>query len=554
MKKKTKRRVILGVAAVCVIAMVSGVLLYANSFRNYELIYPNVTCDGVPLAGMTYEEAESTIAGIIDQKQYQVTVRLPETDPFTVIPEQTVTEQEPGTALREVWNCGREDSSFFGPMLSYLGAGRGRRDVQIRYAFSYDPDSVKSQIDSLKTMVTVEPTDCTGSVDPDAHTATVSLGAKGRTIDADAAAAQVCRALDSGNDKVELSFEEIPLEEGQVETLLSELADEGYVEVREPDVTYDEATQTSVLDMGMPGYALDADALEEQVFRASDAGEETVTVTLQETDPQEYDLDGFYQWLKRDPEGIYYADGELYGGTPGYDFDLAAAEKAQEEAEYGDQVEIPLTVTDPIVPIDYARTVLFRDQLGRADTYHTGAYARTNNLILSCEAIDGTILNPGEEFSFNDVVGERTASKGYMSALVYLSTGNESQLGGGICQTASTLYMAALKSGMEITERAEHMYTVSYCPLGLDATIYWGYSDLRFINTSCMPVRINASVSGGQVHMSISGTNFTGHYIELSSERVSSSPIGYRAYRTIYNPDGTEYYTEDLGVSYYSSH
>ena len=98
MKKKTKRRVILGVAAVCVIAMVSGVLLYANSFRNYELIYPNVTCDGVPLAGMTYEEAESTIAGIIDQKQYQVTVRLPETDPFTVIPEQTVTEHPPSSA------------------------------------------------------------------------------------------------------------------------------------------------------------------------------------------------------------------------------------------------------------------------------------------------------------------------------------------------------------------------------------------------------------------------------------------------------------------------
>ena len=64
MKKKTKRRVILGVAAAGVVALVSGVLLYANSFRNYELIYPNVTCDGVPLAGMTYEEAESTIAGI----------------------------------------------------------------------------------------------------------------------------------------------------------------------------------------------------------------------------------------------------------------------------------------------------------------------------------------------------------------------------------------------------------------------------------------------------------------------------------------------------------
>ena len=554
MKKKKRNRIILGTATGVVALAAAGTLFFANSFHSYEYVFPNVTCEGRSLEGMTYQEASQAVADIIAEKRYQVTVTLPETDPWVVDPDQTVTEQTPGTALKEIWTYGREDMSFFGPLRAYLGAKVLPREIPIVYALAYDPASVQASVDALKQQITIEPTPCQGTVDQDAHTAVVTPGEKGRTIDAEAVAQQVCTALDHQANTVEAEFAEIPLDQGQLEELISQLADDGYVDVVQPEVTYDQERETSLLHMGTPGFALDAEPAVQQVMAASDAGENTVTISLDETDPDQYDLRGFHDWVKRDPQGIYYYQGGLYGGTPGYDFDLSAAEEAEAEAGFGDTVEIPLDVTDPVIPIDYARQVLFRDQLGRADTYHTGAYARTNNLILSCEAIDGTILNPGEEFSFNDVVGERTASKGYMSALVYLSTGNEAQLGGGICQTASTLYMAALKAGMEITERAEHMYTVSYCPLGLDATIYWGYSDLRFVNTRYMPVRINASVSDGQVHMSISGTNFTGRYIELSSERVSSNPIGYRAYRTTYNADGTEYYTEDLGVSYYSSH
>ena len=554
MKRKTRNRIILGTVAGMVALATAGTLLYANSFRNYEYVFPNVTCEGRSLEGMTYTEAQQTIAEIIADKRYQVTVTLPGTDPWVVDPDQTVTEQIPGTALKEIWTYGREDTSFFGPLRSYLSAKALPRDIPVAYALEYDPLSVQTSIDALKQQITIEPTDCQGTVDQDTHTAVVKHKKKGRTIDAEAVSKTVCAALDDRRDSIEAEFEEIPLDQEQLEELLSELSESGFVDVVQPAVTYDQERETSLLHMGTPGFSLDVDPAEQQVLDASNAGEESVKIPLTETDPDRYDLRGFHDWVKRDPEGVYYYQGALYGGTPGYDFDLPAAQSAEAEAGFGDTVEIPLDVTQPVVPIDYARQVLFRDQLGRADTYHTGAYARTNNLILSCEAIDGTILNPGEEFSFNDVVGERTAAKGYMSALVYLSTGNEAQLGGGICQTASTLYMAALKAGMEITERAEHMYTVSYCPLGLDATIYWGYSDLRFVNTRYMPVRINASVSDGQVHMSISGTNFTGRYIELSSERVSSNPIGYRAYRTTYNADGTEYYTADLGVSYYSSH
>ena len=140
----------------------------------------------------------------------------------------------------------------------------------------------------------------------------------------------------------------------------------------------------------------------------------------------------------------------------------------------------------------------------------------------------------------------------FSTGIVYVNKKSEPEIGGGICQVATGCYQAALKAGMEITERSEHMYLVTYCSPALDATVYWGSLDLRFRNPWTMPIRVNASVSGGQVHISIDGTNFTGHYITLSYAHVGG--LSYRGYKTIHNPDGSELETIDLGVSNYSSH
>ncbi|MCD7797127.1 MAG: VanW family protein [Clostridiales bacterium] len=97
---------------------------------------------------------------------------------------------------------------------------------------------------------------------------------------------------------------------------------------------------------------------------------------------------------------------------------------------------------------------------------------RTNNLSIASKAISGTIIAPGETFSFNEVVGARTSAKGYKAALVFTgSTGVSDQLGGGICQVASTMFNCALKANVTITERHQHSQRVSYVPLGRDAAI-----------------------------------------------------------------------------------
>ncbi len=126
---------------------------------------------------------------------------------------------------------------------------------------------------------------------------------------------------------------------------------------------------------------------------------------------------------------------------------------------------------------------------------------------MACKAINGTILNPGDTFSFNKVVGERTKAKGYQDAIVFGEDGvSEEGTGGGVCQVASAIYYAALKADMKIVERTEHMYVVDYVPMGMDATVYWGNLDFKFQNSSPSPLAISAWVEGGYVHVRLNGT------------------------------------------------
>ena len=550
-----RRKIAVAAACIGAAALIAGggVLLRARHYQAYDLVYPGVVCDGTDLSGMTYGEAKAAIDAMVADKQFAVTLSFPEGETWEIQPAQTVEEAAPGTALASAWNYGRADGSMFGPWRAFRAALGADHEIPMDYRLRYDREDVARQVGEAREALTLAPTDSAGTVDDLDHTVRITLGEKGRTFDGETVTDRVCEALDRQEDEVSLTFDPIPLDREQLGGLLEDLADRGYVPVTEPEAEYDEARETTLLHVGTPGYTLNVEAAEAEALAASDRGEDKVTVALEETLPKDYDLEGLYTWLKRDPqENYYYVNGALVGGEPGYDFDLETAEADLGAAVYGDTVEIPLTVTQPRITREWAEWGLFRSNFGSSDTYHTGDAARTTNLRLACAALDGTIINPGEEFSFNATVGERTAAKGYQYGIIYSNQGNESQIGGGICQVATGCYQAALLAGMEITERHEHMYSVSYCPGGLDATVYWGSLDVKFRNNWTMPVRLNASVSGGQVHVSLDGTNFWGCYVKLSSEYLGG--LSYRAYRTFYRKDGSVYYREDLGVSSYSSH
>lgn len=98
------------------------------------------------------------------------------------------------------------------------------------------------------------------------------------------------------------------------------------------------------------------------------------------------------------------------------------------------------------------------------------------------QAIDGLVIAPGEQFSYNDALGERTAERGYKAAGAYSNGQVVQEIGGGICQVSSSLYYAALLANLQIDVRVCHYFPVAYLPPGLDATVSWGGPEFKFTN------------------------------------------------------------------------
>ena len=242
--------------------------------------------------------------------------------------------------------------------------------------------------------------------------------------------------------------------------------------------------------------------------------------------PEPVDVDQLYERYCKDavePQ-LEKTTGNVTEGEDGYAFDREALTAALETLAPGEELRVGIFATHPQLTAKELRKTLFKDVIAEAHTRHTAIANRTNNLKLACKEIDGTILMPGEEFSFNKTVGQRTEEKGYKEAIAYVSGGeSKPEVGGGICQVASSIYYAVLQADLETTQRQPHMYKVDYVPIGMDATIYWGSLDYRFKNTSPYPIKIEASVSGGKVHIKLLGTEWKDYTVELSSEILETT-------------------------------
>jgi vancomycin resistance protein YoaR len=128
-----------------------------------------------------------------------------------------------------------------------------------------------------------------------------------------------------------------------------------------------------------------------------------------------------------------------------------------------------------------------------------------SNIKLAAKAVNGTVLRPGEEFSFNRIVGPRTTARGYRPAPSYLGPENPSTVGGGICLMSSAVYQVALESGFQIDQRFPHLRTIKTVPPGLDATVWYGQADLRFKNTYDVPVQIATGWNGQSLTVQLLG-------------------------------------------------
>lgn len=319
------------------------------------------------------------------------------------------------------------------------------------------------------------------------------------------------------------------LDTDDIRSLIDQTAHACEADKIDPIVKVDEGAGIITITAGSPAISLDADRLYDEVLTRFSTGDFTDLEFAYDTVPCEsVDLQQYYDKYCKDMTDAYYDEEakKLVPEVNGYGFDLPYYTQKLAMAEAGEVITIQMEDLVPEVTLEELEKEFFSDVLASYDSAHTANAARTKNLELACKAIDGTILNPGEEFSFNKIVGERTKEKGYLGAIVYTDGGkSETQEGGGVCQVASAIYTCTLLAELEVTERSPHMYLVTYVEPGMDATIYWGSLDFKFKNSTEKPLRVDASVSGGYVHIKLVGTRQEHDYdhIKLRGVYVNST-------------------------------
>ena len=253
----------------------------------------------------------------------------------------------------------------------------------------------------------------------------------------------------------------------------------------------------------------------------------TVEYVPGEASPKEIDLLMLLHSVYREPVSAVY-DPATFSATQsamGVSFDLDEARAMLNRAGMGERVVIPLISVEPEVSTQDIESLLFRDVLAETTTYVAGTANRLNNVMLSSSFIDGTMLNPDDVFSFNRIVGERTAQRGFKEAGAYVGITQVQEIGGGICQTSSTIYYNVLKADLQVLERLPHNMTIGYLPLGGDATINWGTIDLRFRNSTDYPIKIEIEMVDRNLTVRFIGTKLDDNYMKITYTLISTTPV-----------------------------
>lgn len=263
-----------------------------------------------------------------------------------------------------------------------------------------------------------------------------------------------------------------------------------------------------------------------------------VSIPIQQTKADSIDIEKIYSEVYTEPKDAYYEENpfKIYAEVEGVDFAISKEEAKSMVATVSEEYRIPLKLTPANKTINDIGTEAFPYLISTYTTrYDASNVNRSQNLAIATGKINGTVLMPGEEFSFNQVVGKRTIEEGYKDAKIYQDGKVVDGLAGGICQISSTLYNAVIKANLEIVERRNHSFTTSYVKAGRDATVVYGVIDFKFKNTRTYPIKIEGSVGSGVAEFNIYGIKEEVEYsVDLAPVVTASIP-----YATQYIPDPT---------------
>ncbi len=476
-RKKTRRTILITLAVLVALALAGATIWFFDYTEDDGLIYPNTMIFGENFGGLTPEAAAEKLHQQTDgtYTAQELTIQLPDKT-LTLSPADTGAKLDVQKLVDQIYSHGRQGNRW--------------ENKQARLAAeltTYQPD-VLSYL----------------------------------TLNQEA----IAQVL---NEAAEATF-----------STLTQPAVSVAGEVPDLKMTYEAAQKLEgvshkvmTIVLGTPDRTLDTTTLMEKILAAYCANDFTpLEMAYTVTDCEKVNAEALLAEHGIQPINAVLDETD-YSITPevlGYGFDAAAVQTMIDEAAEGATLEIPFAYLPAELTKAAIDATLFCDTLSSVSTTHTNNANRNTNLKLACKAINGKIIRPGETFSYNETLGKRTEAKGYKPAGAYSNGKTVETVGGGICQVSSSLYYACLQADLEIVERRNHSFTVSYMRFGMDATVSWGTQDFKFRNNTDYPIRIEAKVSGGKVHIKLIGTDTKDYYVKMIYETTAGPTEGKVVY------------------------
>ena len=334
----------------------------------------------------------------------------------------------------------------------------------------------------------------------------INLGEYGfnYSSDADGSEKEVTKQDLDGKDvkNTIVTYKNILYNQTKMEALLNSISDKYGTTMVKPSYTID--GDQLIITAGSDGVGVDENSLMGEILERIKKGnyDESLVEELVTTKAPDVNIDKIYKEVVCDvKDATSYVDENgttiFNSDVVGKKFNLESARSAIESG--GNTWSIKLKLTQPKVSLIELKAPYCPDLLAETTTsFSAENKTRAANIKNASKRIntygsfeDGYILQPGEIFSYNDTVGERTEANGFSVATVYTNTGTTNDVGGGICQVSSAIFSAAFKADLEITQRTNHMYKVHYWTTpGEDATVNWGTLDFKFQNSKSYPVKI----------------------------------------------------------------
>lgn len=498
---KNRKLLVIGICSVILVILISLIVfMIVQGLRPTDdgRILNNVYAAGINLGGMTTEEARNALHLATDNTftQKDMVITLPD-GTIVLSPANTGAKLDVDKVVEAAYNYGRDGSDAANKKVQQ-NADKTIHTIALLSYMELDTAYIRN---TLRTFC--------NSYSSSITQPTVILRGERPVY------------------KVEIPDEEVPEEDVPSEDDPNE---DGSTEA-EPEKpttsTKPVIHQVLTITMGTPDYRLDYNRLYELVLDAYSLNEMEIGYTPpSQTEPERPVAQDLFDRYCVLPENARLDEHlnvvpEVYG----YGFDVSALQKRLDNAAYGETIQLTLDFLAPEIVSKDLEDSLPVDILAQFTcTNEDATKGWATNMKLACDRINNTILNRGESFSFNDLVGRPTVAKGFQKAPGFRGGVEEDILGAGIEQVASALYYCALMSDLEILERHSNGYAPNYIDKGLDAYISYNSQDLKFVNNTDDPIRIEASVWGGSVTVMIYGIDSRMFDIEIETEVLNTIP------------------------------